>query len=212
MAGKQKPDRERATAGETEETEEAEGTGEDAQLPGDPEQLKALLQESREEAKRHLDGWKRAAADFANYRRRQEAEREELATYAKTGLIGRLLAILDDFERALHNLPPSLAHLTWTEGIFLIERKLRAILEAEGVEPIEAQGKPFDPNVHQAVLYEPSPEVPEGQVIGELQRGYTLNGRVLRPSMVRVSRGTEPDAAEPPSGGSEQPDHQKKEE
>lgn len=180
----------------SEEPEQPRTVDDEPQPNDDPEALKVLLDQTREEAKSNLDNWKRAAADLANYRRRQETGREEMATYGKAAILSHILPVLDDFERALHNLPPSLAHLTWTEGVFLIERKLRATLEAEGLQPIEAEGHPFDPRHHEAVLYESSTEVPEGQVIAELQKGYMLNDRVLRPTLVRVSKGAQEGARE----------------
>jgi molecular chaperone GrpE len=94
--------------------------------------------------------------------------------------------VLDDFDRALATVPED-AHEGWVDGVRLVERKLRAVLEAEGVTPIEAVGEPFDPNLHEAVLHEKTTEHPDNQVIGEVQRGYRLHGRVLRPALVRVA-------------------------
>lgn len=156
---------------------------------GGPEVMEQRLAQAREEARQYLDNWRRAAADFANYRRRQDTERAELAQQARAELITRLLPVLDDLQRALDKLPHSLRHLTWVEGILLIERKLRAVLAAEGVQPMEAVGKEFDPHYHEAILYEPSEEAPEGRVIAELQTGYVMDERVLRPALVTVSRG-----------------------
>ena len=104
----------------------------------------------------------------------------------------RLLPIVDDFERGLSTLPADLAGLTWVDGIALIYRKLTLLLEAEGVSPIEAEGQAFDPTAHQAVTHEPSDSVPEGHVICQVQRGYRLGDRVLRPALVRVSSGPKP--------------------
>jgi molecular chaperone GrpE len=106
--------------------------------------------------------------------------------------LGRLLPIVDDFERAFETLPDNLSRLTWIEGVWLIQHKFRMLLEQEGVTQIEATGQEFDPFLHQAITHEPSAEVPQGQIIAELQKGYKLGERVLRPSMVRVSAGPPP--------------------
>lgn len=148
--------------------------------------LERVLETTRSQADEHLRNWQRSAADFANYKRRTDEERAVMARFSNAALIGKLLAVLDDFDRALDNVPED-AHESWVEGVRLVERKLRGVLEAEGVTPIEAVGQPFDPNVHEAVLHEETADYPDNQVIGELQRGYRLHDRVLRPSLVRVA-------------------------
>src|ERR671936_2016635 len=104
---------------------------------------------------------KRLAADFANYRKRNEAERAEFSRFAKADLIARLLDVLDGYDRALATIPEELKNSSWVEGMWLIERKLRQILEAEGLEPVDSMGKPFDPYQHQAVAHVPC-DPPEG--------------------------------------------------
>ena len=131
---------------------------------------------------------KRLAADFSNYRKRNEAERAEFAKYAKSELIRRLLDVLDGYDRAIEAVPGELRDQPWVEGMWLVERKLRQILEQEGLSPIDAVGQPFDPYVHEAVTTVASDE-PEGTVIGELQKGYRLHDRVIRPALVTVSQG-----------------------
>lgn len=150
------------------------------------EQLQRELDEVRRSDKEHRDKWHRSAADFANYKRRTDEERATLAQFSNAVLIGKLLGVLDDFDRALENVPPD-AHDPWVEGVRLTERKLRNVLESEGVTPIEAVGQPFDPNLHEAVVHEDTTDHPDNQVIGELQRGYRLRDRVIRPSLVRVA-------------------------
>ena len=157
-----------------------------AQLIEKLEDMQRVLDETREQSDEHLRGMQRAAADFANYRRRVDEEREGLSQFSNALLIGKLLAVLDDFDRALETVPPG-TNEGWVDGVRLVERKLRALLEAEGVTPIEALGQPFDPNLHEAVVYEETADHPDNQVIGELQRGYRLRDRVLRPSLVRVA-------------------------
>jgi molecular chaperone GrpE len=150
------------------------------------EDLQRVLAETRELSDEHLRGLQRTAADFANYRRRVDEDREGLAQFTNSILIGKLLGVLDDFDRALANVPAE-THEGWVDGVRLVERKLRGLLENEGVTQIEALGKPFDPNLHEAVVSEETADYPDNQVIGELQRGYRLRDRVLRPSLVRVA-------------------------
>jgi molecular chaperone GrpE len=150
------------------------------------EQLERELAEVRAKSEEHLYNWQRSAADFANFKRRTDEERATVGQFSTAILIGKLLAVLDDFDRALENVPPD-AHEGWIEGVKLVERKLRGVLESEGVTPIEALGQAFDPNLHEAVVHEPTADHPDNQVIGELQRGYRLHDRVIRPSLVRVA-------------------------
>lgn len=133
---------------------------------------------------------KRMAADFANYRRRNDAERADFAKFAKADLIAKLLDVLDGYDRALATVPDELKNQPWVEGMWLVERKLRAILEAEGLQPVDSLGKTFDPYQHEAVAHVPSAE-PEGTVIQEHQKAYRLHDKLIRPALVTVSSGTE---------------------
>jgi molecular chaperone GrpE len=130
---------------------------------------------------------KRLAADFANYRKRNEAERADFAKFAKADLIARLLDVLDGYDRALATVPDELKGQPWVEGMWLVERKLRSILEAEGLESVDSLGKPFDPYLHEAVAHVESDE-PEGTVIGEHQKAYRLHDKVIRPALVTVAK------------------------
>ncbi len=132
----------------------------------------------------------RMAADFANYRKRNEAERTEFAKFAKADLITKLLDVLDGYDRALASVPDDAkgqAGNNWVEGMWLVERKLRRILEAEGLEPIDSLGQAFDPYLHEAVAHVESDE-PEGTVIEEHQKAYRLHDRVIRPALVSVAK------------------------
>ena len=144
--------------------------------------------ESSESLTRDLQ---RLAADFANYRKRNEAERAEFAKYAKADLIRRLLDVLDGYDRALETVPAELKTQPWVEGMWLVERKLRAVLDGEGLQPIDSVGKPFDPYVHEAVAQVPSAQ-PEGTVVEEFQKAYRLHDRVIRHALVTVARASEP--------------------
>jgi molecular chaperone GrpE len=146
------------------------------------EQLKA-------QAAENLDGWQRARAEFANYKRRVEAERTELAASAGADALSRVLPAVDDFERAMQTLPDDLKDHPWVNGISMVQRKLNAALEQSGITPIVTNpGDTFDPNVHEAVTHEDSEQFGSEQIIGEVQRGYKIGDRVLRPAMVRVAR------------------------
>lgn len=150
--------------------------------------LQNRLAQAEAQAAEYKDQWMRAVADYRNFKRRTETERAELVRNAGAALILKLLPVLDDFERAIANIPPDIAETPWWQGTQLIAQKLRTILESEGVKPIEALGQEFNPNLHEAVIYEDA-EGQEGKVIAELQRGYLLHDRVIRPSMVKVGRG-----------------------
>ena len=130
---------------------------------------------------------KRMAADFSNYRKRNDAERAEFAKFAKADLIARLLDVLDGYDRALSTVPEELKGQPWVEGMWLVERKLRTVLESEGLEPIDSLGEPFDPYLHQAVAHVES-DKPEGTVIEEHQKAYRLHDRVIRPALVTVAK------------------------
>lgn len=150
------------------------------------ELLERELAETKAKSEEHLYHWQRSAADFSNYRRRTEDERAQLGQFSNAILIGKLLGVLDDFDRALESVPAE-AHDAWIEGVKLVERKLRGVLESEGVTAIAAVGEAFDPNLHEAVAHEETADHPDNEVIGEVQRGYRLHDRVIRPSLVRVA-------------------------
>lgn len=141
-----------------------------------------------EKSRSDTEALQRLAADFANYRKRTDAERSEFAKYAKADLIRKLLDVLDGYDRALETMPEEVKGQPWVEGMWLVERKLRAMLEAEGLQTLEATGKSFDPYQHEAVAHMES-DAPEGTVISEYQKGYRLHDRVIRPAIVTVSKG-----------------------
>ena len=177
------------------------------ELPDELVTLRQELEQTKTKEAEYLDGWQRARAELANARKRFQREQEQAYANATAQVLTRLLPIVDDLERAFNTLPHNLAGLTWIGGILLIERKLELLLEQEGAVPIEAVGQAFDPFTHEAVTHEPSDTVPEGHVISELQKGYKMGDRVLRPTLVRVSCGPLPqptavsEAAEVPGDG-----------
>jgi molecular chaperone GrpE len=156
----------------------------------DVEVLKQALAEAKAKAEANLAGWQRAQADFINYKRRSEQEKEETIKFANSMLILQLLPILDDWERALAAIPDDLTNPSWIDGIRLMERKFRGILETEGLSPIKAVGEPFDPNLHEAAM---QGKGKEGIVVEELEKGYKFHDRVIRPAKVVVGNGEEED-------------------
>jgi len=146
------------------------------------------LTKAEDDSQRYLDNWRRAEADLQNLRRRSEQQRADTSRYASTSLVLNLLPIVDDFERAFGSLDEHVAGMTWFDGVHLIYRKLIALLESAGVKPIKAEGETFDPSVHEAVAHA---DGEENKVISEVQRGYKLHDRVLRPAMVVVGKGSD---------------------
>jgi molecular chaperone GrpE len=162
--------------------------GSEATEVEDVELLRQTLVEEKEKAATNLAGWQRTQADFINYKKRSEQEKADLGKYANSELMLKLLPALDDLERALAAIPPRKSKLSWVEGVRLIERKLRTILEGEGLSQIKALGEPFDPHFHEAVM---QGKGKEGVVVEEVQKGYRLHDRVIRPSRVVVGSGQE---------------------
>lgn len=184
----------------------AEGVGA-VELPDELAALRQEMEQTKAKEAEYLDGWQRARADLANARKRFQRDQEQAYTNATAQMLTRLLPIVDDLERAFNTLPHNLSGLTWIGGILLIQRKLELLLEQEGAVPIVAVGQPFDPFTHEAVTHEPSDTVAEGHVISELQKGYKMGDRVLRPAMVRVSSGPAP-KPEPASEPADAPDQE----
>jgi molecular chaperone GrpE len=149
------------------------------------EALKTQLAESQARAQEYLDALQRERADFVNYRRRMEQEKEQVGRWTSGETIKRLLPVFDDLERALANRP---ANAPWADGVELVYRKFQSILDKEGVTRMEAEGKPFDPNLHEAIMQEPSETHASGLVIAVLQQGYMHGERVLRPALVKVAQ------------------------
>ena len=149
--------------------------------------LQSELEKAQAQAAEYLDGWQRARAEFANLKKRVEAERAEIRYRSNEDLLLKILPVVDDFERAFQELPPEMEDAAWVNGITMIMNKLHKLLESENVAPLEAAGKPFDPQWHQAMMQEETEDYPDGICIEEIQRGYRLGDRVLRPALVKVA-------------------------
>jgi molecular chaperone GrpE len=167
-------------------------------LPLEPEEeiqrLREALETKTREADEHRDRYLRSAAEFDNARKRAAREREDYTRYANESLLRELLPVLDNFDRALQAARGEAGAETVTAGVELIQRELLRVLEKFGVAPFASVGQPFDPERHEAIARVPAEGQPEGTVMNETARGYTLNGRVLRPAMVTVA--TPPDTAD----------------
>jgi molecular chaperone GrpE len=144
--------------------------------------------EVKSEAETYLDNWKRTQADFINFKRRSELDKEDIIKFGNTALIRELLPTLDDLQRAIESIPQEIADMPWVEGIRLIERKFSKCLESQGVKVIKTEGEAFDPNLHEAALHV---DGEDGMIVKELQKGYKLYDRVIRPAMVTVGNGNQ---------------------
>jgi len=149
------------------------------ELPPEKSELELAREEQEETKKRLL----RALADFDNYKKRSAIDREQFVQFANETLISEILPIIDGFGRALQYK----ASEEMTKGLALIKRQLEDVLKKHGIAEIEALGKPYDANLHEAILNKED-KGPEGMILEEMQKGYVLHGRVIRPSMVIVSK------------------------
>ncbi|MGA9532079.1 MAG: nucleotide exchange factor GrpE [Anaerolineales bacterium] len=149
-----------------------------------PDELEQLSAQSAE----YLDGWQRARAELANYKKRVERERKDAYTRAAGDILAQFLDVVDDFERALRDLPEEQETASWVQGIELVHRKMKGIMDSYGIEPIDATGQPFDPNLHEAISHEETDVVPEGYVIDVVKQGYSMGDRILRAATVRVAK------------------------
>ncbi len=157
-------------------------------LLADLEAVTAELETSRVQSDEYLAALQRERAEFLNFRRRTEEARLRDLGLAAEDLLRKVLAIADDFDLAIEQRPESIAADPWFEGVSAIDRKLRVLLESEGVSPIEAApGTPFDPREHEAIANVAGSGRAEGQIVEQLRRGYRLRERVLRPALVAVA-------------------------
>jgi molecular chaperone GrpE len=163
---------------------------------GEAEALRASIEASFQErlaaeqarAEDAVNKLTRTQADFANYKRRSEQEREQQARFATQLLVQEMLPVLDNLDRVLTTMPDAVRGLPWAEGLLLVDRHLRGTLEKQGLKAIEAVGARFDPMLHEAIIHEESPDHADDEVIAELRRGYTLHDKVVRPTLVKVAK------------------------
>ena len=172
---------------------DVEGSAAEVELDDDEtvedpvEVLQASLGEITTKAEEYLDGWQRARAEFANYKKRVLRENADIRQMARGEVIKLYLDIADDLGRALQEKPESGEEGTWANGIEIIFQKLRSRLEAEGIKQMNPLGEEFDPNIHEALMKEESDEYESGQIIEVMQEGYWIGEKVLRPALVRVA-------------------------
>lgn len=181
---------------EDEKTEE--GPASDEESEGTEAVNTTQMAEELEEALREKDQFRtmaqRSQADLTNYKRRATEELQEARRSGNVSLLLKVLAVVDDMERAISLVPEDAVAPGWLDGLRLVQRNLANVLDSEGVTRIEAHGQPFEPWEHEAVLYEETTDSPEGTVIRVIRTGYKLRDRILRPTQVAVARVPEPEA------------------
>ena len=155
----------------------------------DEQTEESLLAQMQNDVDRFKDLALRTQADFENFRKRAAREKEEAAKYANAALLERLLPILDSFELGLNAARGGAKDSPILAGMQMVAKQLEDFLFSVGVEPVQAEGLPFDPNLHEAVAQEVSAEVPEGVIVRQLRKGFKLRDRLLRPATVMVSKG-----------------------
>lgn len=175
------------TVNDAENTVDAGAEAVEAEVVEDTEEAVVDAAQVLEELKNEFDNrYKRLQADFDNFRRRTNQEKEQLSGFVKGNVLADLLPVLDNFERAVQS-PAEGDAKTFLDGFVMIHQNLMATLQKHGLAPIEAVGQPFDPNLHQAIMRVETDEYPEDTVVEVLQTGYTVDGRCIRPAMVKVS-------------------------
>lgn len=172
---------------EMENTEEMENIQEN-DVSNEVEELQKALAEEKQRSESNLAGWQRAQADFANYKRFAEQDKAETCKYASAGLLAVILPVLDDFDRALAAIPEEAASQPWVEGLYLFDRKFKDTLLKQGVTRIQALGMEFDPYIMDALG---TVAGEKDIVVQEVERGYKLQDKVIRPARVIVGNGEE---------------------
>ena len=165
-------------------------------LLADIESLQGELATAKSQVDDYLQALQRERAEFLNYKRRTAEERERDLGLAGEDLIRKVLAVADDFDRAIEARPESIATDPWFDGVAAIDRKLRTLLDSEGVTPIDAEpGTAFDPREHDAIANVPGTGRAEGEIVEQVRRGYRLRDRVIRPALVAVAAAPEGEPA-----------------
>ncbi len=158
-----------------------------AEAAAPPISLEQQLSDAKADAAKHLDGWQRAAAEFANYRKRTDKERAETYQLATVETFKKLLPVIDDFDRAIQSIPADQANGRAYEGLTIIYRKLIALLEASGIKVINPAGEAFNAAYHEAIGQDDGTGKPSSQVTVVLQKGYLYGDKVLRAALVRIA-------------------------
>ena len=164
-----------------------EGEGNDEQAEQGINLLEALMI-AQKEAADFKEGWQRERADYSNYRKRTERQHSEALQDATVHLLRKFLPIIDDLERAIENIPIEFRDAAWYEGVTLIQRNVEKFITENNIEEIDPLGSEFDPNFHEAIGTEEAAEFSSNQVSDTLQKGYQINGRIIRPALVKVAK------------------------
>ncbi len=146
------------------------------------------IDDLRQKVDEFSDGWQRERAEFANYRKRIERDRQLEKQNNKIDVIKKYLAVHDDFDRAMKTIPQESIQESWLDGLKLIDQKLKTLLDGEGISTIPAENMAFDPELHEAISHEENPDFESGKIIEVVQQGYTIGERVIRPALVRVAK------------------------
>ena len=158
-----------------------------SQLPADLQKIQLDLEHLQKLNQEYLDGWKRAKADYINFKRDAEKEKTEIVQFANAGLLLELFPIVDNFQTALKHVPEDKKKENWVQGFSHIERQFLDLLKNMGVEPIKTLGEKFNPEFHDAAGKEKKDGVEPGVVLEEVRAGYTIQGKVIRHAKVKVS-------------------------
>ena len=165
-----------------------ETSGEQADPETQLDQLRQQLATEQKKATDNLEGWQRARADYENLKRRTQAERNNLSIEARERILVKLLPVVDDFERALQSVPETLKSEPWLNGVAMIEKKLKTLLDQENVSEIVSQGQEFNPHLHEAVQRDEDGDGDKDFVTAVYQKGYKLGDKVIRAAVVKVGR------------------------
>jgi molecular chaperone GrpE len=160
----------------------------DASPEQEQDVTQAKIEAAQAQAHEYLEGWQRARAEFANYKKRVEREMKDSHSSAAGNVLKDILPAIDDFERAMSHVPENLQGDPWVGGVGMILRKLNKVLDDYDVTVVDPTGEPFDPNQHEAIGMEASDEVEAGHITATVQKGYILGDRVLRPALVKVAQ------------------------
>jgi molecular chaperone GrpE len=152
------------------------------------EELKKALEEAEKQKEEYLGGWKRERADFINYKKEETARVEALTKFIHGAFILKILDLIDSFDLADKNLGPEMKENQQIKGLLQIRSQFNDFLKSQGVEPIESLGQQFEPSKHEAIAESENAKQPPGTIIEEISKGYTLNGKLLRPAKVKVSK------------------------